>query len=133
MKLKITQDDCRSCGACCISTDANPYVLDYGYADLTAKDVARMSPHVRRQLNETLIGGELRYTTKVKQLPTGGYACQYLRGTPGKQCSCSIYETRPEICSKFRVGGATCRAARAVAAADLDDFDKTSSKERRPS
>jgi Fe-S-cluster containining protein len=110
---KITADDCRSCGACCVS--GNPTggdVLDYGYADLTDDDVARMSPRVRSQLQQIFVGGEDRYATRAKQLPTGQYACQHLRGTPGRRCSCSIYDTRPEICRKFRVGGESCRAAR---------------------
>lgn len=119
VKLKITADDCRSCGACCVS--GNPSggdVLDYGYADLTTKDVARMSPHVRYQLQEIFVGGETRYATRAKQLPSGYYACQHLRGTPGQRCSCTIYDTRPEICQKFRVGGTTCRLARLAAEID---------------
>ncbi len=112
---KITDADCRACGACCVSGSASGGdVIDYGYADMTDDDVARVSPHVRRQLLELHIGGETRYATKAKQLPAGKYACQYLRGTPGQRCSCTIYSTRPEICQRFRVGGTTCRLARAA-------------------
>jgi Fe-S-cluster containining protein len=112
MRLKITSEDCRSCGACCVSAGSGGDVLDYGYADLTPEDVDRVSDRVRRQLHEIDVGGETRYATRAKQLPSGAYACQHLRGTPGQRCSCSIYETRPEICRSFRVGGSTCKLAR---------------------
>jgi Fe-S-cluster containining protein len=113
--VKITADDCRSCGACCVSAGSGEDVLDYGYADLTEEDVAQVSPRVRAQLMEISVGGETRHATRAKQLPTGAHACRYLRGTPGQRCSCSIYATRPEICQSFRVGGATCQAARRAA------------------
>ena len=118
MKVAITSDDCRSCGACCVSGHKNPDVIDYGYADLTTEDVERLSPHVRRQLHEIVVGGETRYATKAKELASGEYGCRYLRGTPGERCSCAIYKTRPEICSKFPVGGPICREARLVLGVD---------------
>lgn len=118
MKAAITVDDCRSCGACCVSPHDNPNVIDYGYADLTTKDVERQSACVRRQLHETFVVGEVHYSTKAKELATGEYVCRYLRGTPGERCSCTIYATRPEICSKFRVGGPICREARLVLGID---------------
>lgn len=116
--MKITEADCRSCGACCVATGDGSEVLAYGYADLTSKDVERLTPHVRRQLHDLCIGGEQRYATRAKQLTSGEVGCQYLRGTPGVRCSCSIYETRPEVCRKFRVGGTNCRAARHAAGLD---------------
>ncbi len=112
MSVKITEADCRSCGACCVANGDGSDVLDYGYADLTDADVVRMSPRVRAQLHEIFVGGETRFATRAKQLSSGKYACQHLRGTPGQRCSCSIYATRPQICQKFRVGSAMCRAAR---------------------
>ena len=112
MRAKITEADCRSCGACCVAKGDGGDVLAYGYADLVPADVKRMTPHVRRQLHEFFIGGETRHATRAKALESGGVGCQYLRGTPGERCSCSIYETRPEVCQKFRIGGETCRAAR---------------------
>jgi Fe-S-cluster containining protein len=121
--VKITEADCRSCGACCVSAGSGTDVLDYGYADLTKKDVAQMSPRVRSQLMKIFLGGETRYATRAKQLPSGAYACRYLRGTPGQRCSCSIYDTRPEICCRFRVGGTACQDARQ--AAGLDQVEST--------
>lgn len=114
MRLKITAVDCRSCGACCTADEDGGDVLVYGYADLSAKDAARLSPRVRAQLHDLSIGGETRYATSAKQLPAGACVCQHLRGTPGERCSCTIYETRPEVCRKFRVGGSRCREARAA-------------------
>ena len=87
-------------------------MLAYGYADLTPEDVARQSRHVRGQLHALFIGGETRHATRAKQLACGEVGCQHLRGTPGQRCSCSIYETRPDICRNFRAGSAMCREAR---------------------
>ena len=112
MKTKIAGADCRSCGACCMSVGVSTDILDHGYADVIPGDIERMSPHVRRQLREFFVDGEMQYATRAKQQSSGAYACRYLRGTPGKRCSCTIYVTRPEICRTFRVGGAACLAAR---------------------
>jgi Fe-S-cluster containining protein len=108
--VKITAEDCRSCGACC--TSESDEVVVYGFADLTSADVARMSSRVRAKLLEVPIGDKTHYSTNAKELPTGEYACQHLRGTPGQRCSCSIYETRPEVCRKFAVGSNRCRQSR---------------------
>jgi len=109
----ITAADCKSCGACCVSGGTGEMVRDHGYADLTIDDVSQQSRHVRRQLHEIQFDDAPSvFRTKAKRLPSGQYACHYLRGTPGKRCSCSIYATRPEICSTFIVGGDTCKAAR---------------------
>jgi len=126
--VKITADDCRSCGACCVANGDGGDVLAHGYADLTLEDVERMTPHVRRQLHELLIGSETRFATRAKQLASGAVGCQYLRGTPGKRCSCSIYETRPDICRTFKVGGDICRDARRSAADNLESCSNLTRK-----
>ena len=74
-----------------------------------------MSPHVRRQLVPIRYG--FNFNPAVAATPTRvdeafGKTCSFLRGTPGKRCSCSIYSTRPSVCSEFRTGGAPCREAR---------------------
>jgi Fe-S-cluster containining protein len=94
-------------------------LLDYGYADMLDADVARVSAHVRQQLRGHFIGGERRYLTPAKEIADGRLACRYLRGTPGKRCSCDIYATRPTICQDFKVGGVVCKAARVQAEAFL--------------
>jgi len=119
--MKLTAADCRSCGACCVANGDGGDVLTYGYADLTSDDVERITPHVRRQLHELFIGGETRYATRAKQLASGALGCQFLRGTPGARCSCSIYETRPDVCRKFRVGGVPCKLARLAAGVGSED------------
>jgi Fe-S-cluster containining protein len=110
-KIKITSDDCRSCGACCLGG----FDDGYGWADCTEEDVVRMSPSVRRRLVAIRYG--MHYTpavmsTPTRMDPTYGKTCAFLRGTPGSRCSCSIYATRPSICSDFRPGGEPCREAR---------------------
>jgi Fe-S-cluster containining protein len=88
-------------------------VRDHGYADLTNDDLSQLSRRVQKKILEIEhADAPSVFRTKAKQLPSGQYACQFLRGTPGKRCSCSIYATRPEICSTFVVGGDTCKAAR---------------------
>jgi len=105
--------DCRTCGACCVAGGDGEGVRKHGYADLTIDDMIRLSRRVQKQLHEiSFDDAPTVFRTKAKQLPSGQYACRYLRGTPGKRCSCSIYDSRPEICSTFVVGGDTCKAAR---------------------
>jgi len=119
VKQKITADDCRACGACCVAATDGGDVEAHGYADMSPKDVARVSSHVHRQLLKIHVGGETYYSTKAKKLPTGHHACQYLRGTPTDRCSCSIYDTRPDVCRHFRVGGSVCKDARRAMNLDL--------------
>lgn len=85
--MKITETDCRACGACCVASGDGGDVLAYGYADLTSDDVTRLSPRVRRQLHTFFVGDETRYATRAKQLASGAVGCQHLRGTPGQRCS----------------------------------------------
>jgi len=111
MGLKITGAECRSCGACCVGG------LDdgYGWADCTAEDVARMSRRVRLQLVSIRHGFNFNpaiAATPTRKNPSFGKTCTFLRGTPGKRCSCSIYETRPSICFRFKPGGEMCRSFR---------------------
>jgi Fe-S-cluster containining protein len=102
-----------------VSGGGGESVRDHGYADLTVDDVGQLSRHVQGQLHQILFDdAPTIYRTKAKQLPSGKYACRYLRGTPGQRCSCTIYDTRPEICQNFRVGGVTCQAARIAAGFD---------------
>jgi len=113
MRAKITGEDCRSCGACCVGG------LDDGggWADCTEADVIRMSRNTRARLVPIRYGGfifnEAQVATPTKMDPTFGKVCAFLRGTPGKRCSCSIYEERPSVCAQFKPGGEGCRSARA--------------------
>lgn len=104
--------DCRTCGACCVSTEDTPY----GWADVTADDLARMSRRVRLKLVQT--GGGWRFNECHFATPTtwrenlGCAPCGFLRGAPGKRCSCGIYETRPDVCRTFRPGSRRCKESR---------------------
>jgi Fe-S-cluster containining protein len=110
--VKITGADCRSCGACCVGGMDD----GEGWADCTEEDVIRMSRHARSRLVAIHYGFAFtpaRAATPTKMTPEFGKVCSFLRGTPGKRCSCSIYETRPTICARYKPGGEGCRRARA--------------------
>ena len=100
--------DCRSCGACCVGD------LDdgTGFAHVSASDVVRMSRHARSRLERQHVGGEAYLSTPTIATDELGKSCAFLRGTPGKRCSCGIYATRPDVCRDFRPGGPGCRSAR---------------------
>lgn len=111
MKVKITGADCRSCGACCVGG----FDDGEGWADCTPEDVAKLSRHVRDKLVVVRYGFNFNpaiAATPTRMDKTFGKMCSFLRGTPGKRCSCSIYETRPSICSEYKPGGEGCRNAR---------------------
>ena len=109
---KLTVADCRACGACCLGG----YDNGDGWADCTVEDVKRMSRSVRAKLVRIKYGffyTDARAATPTVMTKKFGTVCAFLRGTPGKRCSCSIYETRPEICRAFQLGSRPCREARA--------------------
>jgi len=111
VKVKITADDCRSCGACCVGG----FDDGYGWADCTEEDILRMSPSVRKKLVPIRYGFNFNpalAATPTRMDETYGKTCSFLRGTPGSRCSCSIYKTRPAICAAFRPGSGPCRDAR---------------------
>lgn len=103
--------DCRSCGACCLGGDGRQ-----GWADCTVADVVRMTRRVRAQLVPIdklgWIHTECGAATPTVRSAEFGGVCAFLRGRPGERVSCRIYETRPEVCRKFRRGSASCREAR---------------------
>jgi Fe-S-cluster containining protein len=113
MRAKITGADCRSCGACCVGGVDD----GEGWADCTKEDVLRMSRHARSRLvpmSYGMVFNPALAATPTKMTREFGKICAFLRGTPGKRCSCLIYETRPGVCASFKPGGAGCRSARAM-------------------
>jgi Fe-S-cluster containining protein len=97
--------DCRTCGACCVDLDRIGYV-----ADLGERDESRMGARRLRRYAERSDVSALSSTRAVER---GGWeVCSALRGTPGRRCSCAIYEVRPRVCRAFRAGSAGCRQAR---------------------
>ena len=108
---KITDEDCRSCGACCVGG----FDDGYGWADCTEEDVVRMSRRVRLRLVPIRYGFNFNPAigaTPTRMDPSFGKTCEFLRGTPGKRCSCSIYTTRPSVCAAFQPGSTACHEAR---------------------
>jgi Fe-S-cluster containining protein len=98
--------DCRSCGACCVGTDTSD-----GWADCTDEDVRRMSRRVRATLVPISPGWNYSTSwcaTPVVTTKKFGAVCAFLRGTPGKRCSCAIYGTRPNTCRSFEPGARGC-------------------------
>ena len=109
--MKITGEACRSCGACCVGG----FDDGYGWADCTEEDVKQLSRRARLRLVPIHYGFHFNpaiAATPTRMDPSFGKTCAFLRGTPGKRCSCSIYEKRPSICVQFKPGSAGCRDAR---------------------
>ncbi len=101
--------DCRKCGICCVS-------LTWGdtYVDVTPADEKRLG---KRFVRLHVIHGEIRTRpTTNKTGPIKGVEdcrCVALRGSIGKQVSCTIYENRPKVCRKaLRPGDSQCLAVR---------------------
>ena len=107
----VTASYCRSCGACCVGG----YDDGAGYATVTPRDLVRMSRHVRRQLvtiDHGAFADAPSMATPVEMTEEFGGICEFLRGTPGRRCSCRIYESRPEVCRSYAPGGESCLRAR---------------------
>lgn len=104
--------DCRACGACCLGG----YDDGYGWADCTVEDVLRMSRYARSKLVTIRLGldySEARHAaTPVIMTEEFGTVCAFLRGTPGRRCSCAIYSTRPEVCRTLEPGSRRCLESR---------------------
>ena len=97
--------DCRTCGACCISSfGGRP-----GYVFLAQDDVIRLGrvglPLVA-SVEQTLLG------TVAYDGPGGERICAAFGGVVGGRCGCSIYLDRPRPCRNFEPGSVGCRQAR---------------------
>ena len=108
-RRKLTSADCRACGACCLG---GYDVATSGWADCTIEDVKRMSRAVRAKLINADGRGWSPPATPTVMTKKFGAVCTFLRGTPGKRCSCRIYATRPNVCRTFLPGSRACRTAR---------------------
>ena len=120
--------DCRSCGACCVGDMDDGY--GYGFATVSTDDVKRMSRAVRARLHRDRLtfpawateegeGAEHQLSTPTIVTDEFGKSCAFLRGTPGRRVSCGIYETRPDVCRRYKPGGIGCRTARAELGLDV--------------
>ena len=106
---RLTSEDCRRCGICCTS-------LTWGetYVNLTPEDERRLG---KRYVRLYVISSEIRTRPTLNRTgPLKGVEdcrCVSLRGSIGKQVSCSIYEKRPDVCRKaLKPGDRQCREVR---------------------
>ena len=119
--MRVTAEDCPSCGACCV----NPYWDGSGqsYAALFDKDFARLQNRLgrRRAARLTIIdqsSGEFRtMRSKVARFRENGQevlaeTCIALDGRLGKDVTCRIYADRPTCCREFKPGSEGCLEAR---------------------
>jgi hypothetical protein len=104
-------NDCRACGACCLS-DA---LLDRGYVRLFDGEIARLR---RRGLPVLAVGRTFRRgrerTAALGTVVDGTGARRYaaLKGEVGRRCSCRVYDERPRVCREFEPGTPECLGAR---------------------
>jgi Fe-S-cluster containining protein len=100
--------DCEQCGACCANPDRVP--AD-GYVYLAADEGRQMK---RLGLTVVHTGGSTFLGTR-HRAGSDHPVCVALRGRIGGSCRCTVYESRPQNCRQFEVGGSDCQAAREAA------------------
>lgn len=124
---KKTKPDCRTCGACCVSTYDQTEFCDVSYADmkrmglrLAFKHVALPSPFDRLASvlgGSALPDGAIRTKWRLNRAgPFKGLelcACVFLRGSVLHRTSCRIYDKRPHTCrAAVHPGTKTCHQIR---------------------
>jgi len=88
---------CRRCGRCC-------YVHLIAY--VTEEDLRRWQQEGRRDILTVLERGHVAWAgDRILSMDRGffSHVCPFLTVEWGK-CSCSIYETRPQICREYQPG-----------------------------
>ena len=127
MSKRVTKDDCRSCGACCVSLEGQDV-----YCDITEDDEKKLSKRFVKLnvlhsspmdlLTASMDGSfwpQAAIRTKWTKQRTGPFkgieACQCvaLHGSLMHRTSCSIYKNRPQTCRKaVKPNDKTCRWVR---------------------
>lgn len=109
--VEVEELDCTLCGACCVA--------DYdceSYVNVNVDDFARLTERERRLLVRedglTYAGDVVLRSLSTKYDRRGNCRCKALRGTVGRRVSCSIYDRRPRVCSRFKPGSKACLVAR---------------------
>ena len=89
--MNLTLPECVGCGACC---SRGPY-----WVEVTVDDAVRLH-------DLSLFGeGDIEpFAMRVK--PDG--SCVALKGTIGKDASCAVYASRPEVCRRVQRGSPLC-------------------------
>lgn len=107
----ITQDDCVTCGACCLARGHVNVVA------LTTADVyRRWTPLQRRTLLRDAPMQTVVPAKALRVIQSEGDRfprCAALQGEVGKNATCRVYENRPTVCREFTPGSAACVHARA--------------------
>lgn len=127
MKEKLTSEDCRKCGACCVA----PYDQD-SFCDVMPEDAERLGKKfVRLNVLQSRSIDVLAAAIDGSYYPSGaiktkwltprsgalkGYrfnTCAALRGSVMSNVSCSVYENRPRVCREaVKPGDRACREIR---------------------
>lgn len=109
-------DDCRDCGACCVSLDG------LSAAPLTRQDEASLPPyearHYVRRDGIASASGAVGALHTVWRRPFAGLfadtlVCQCACLVLDSRATCSIYDARPSACRELERGGEECRVFRA--------------------
>lgn len=92
---------CVECGACCTATEPVR-----AYVPLEMRDVRRLPERYRLHVVTSESGFDYLATGADRR------RCVALTGDVGKRVHCEIYESRPEVCRRYKAGGYQCRLAR---------------------
>jgi uncharacterized protein len=109
-----TQDDCRSCGACCCNPDENRRESFSQWVQIETRDSILRRPKLVNRLVVYTADGvpHLRLDDRGR--------CVALRGKLGNAVWCSIYAERPRACRRVEAGSDRClqyRAERGIVSA----------------
>lgn len=94
--------DCRSCGACCIA--AGPVAV--------SPDDVQVPRHRTRSVRRMVGFASYEADDGVRCMKSDDGRCAALKGQPGVDVACAIYDRRPTVCADFQPGSAYCREAR---------------------
>lgn len=106
--MTIDATTCRSCGACCVAPADDPT-----YVSVDRKDLARLPKSFVRL--HVVKGAISTSTREYKSGPLDGAdvcTCVALKGNVGSRVSCSVYDSRPEVCRVFTPGKPACLESR---------------------
>lgn len=97
--------DCRSCGACCIAA---------GPVAVSPSDV-QVPRHRTRSVRRMVGFASFEADDGVRCMKSDDGRCAALKGQPGVDVACVIYDRRPTVCADFQPGSQYCREARGKA------------------
>lgn len=95
--------NCLTCGACCATR-----IFDGAYVTIPRDHYDKMSPEAK---TFTVMDDGIP-AMRLASSYDDSKACAALRGRPGCNVSCAIYNERPPACRKFEPGSMQCDLAR---------------------